>query len=153
MNRGSRGGLYLVLVCIATALASTPVFATNGMDLEGYGPIATGMGGASMAYDNGDAALMNNPATLGLMPQGTRLDVALGYLGPHVKATCEAGPCAGQSVSSSSTAFFMPAIGLIQKTGQISYGFGIFSQGGMGTEYSKDSFMAAGSGEKVRSEV
>ena len=27
--------------------------ATNGMLMEGYGPIATGMGGAAMAYDNG----------------------------------------------------------------------------------------------------
>ena len=37
------------------------------MNMEGYGPIATGMGGASMAYDNGTAAVINNPATLGLM--------------------------------------------------------------------------------------
>ncbi|NIQ10933.1 MAG: hypothetical protein GWO23_15260, partial [Gammaproteobacteria bacterium] len=58
--------------------------ATNGMNLEGYGPIATGMGGASMAYDNGTAAMMNNPATLGLMDDGSRLDVALGNLSPDI---------------------------------------------------------------------
>jgi long-chain fatty acid transport protein len=33
--------------------------ATNGMLMEGYGPIAAGMGGASMAYDNGTAAMAN----------------------------------------------------------------------------------------------
>jgi long-chain fatty acid transport protein len=33
------------------------------MNMEGYGPIACGMGGACMAFDNGTAAVMNNPAT------------------------------------------------------------------------------------------
>jgi long-chain fatty acid transport protein len=30
--------------------------ATNGMNMEAYGPVAAGMGGASFAYDNGSAA-------------------------------------------------------------------------------------------------
>ena len=139
--------LYL-LFGIAATLVAMPAFATNGMNLEGYGPIATGMGGASMAYDNGAAAVMNNPATLGLMPEGNRLDVALGYLGPHIKA--ESGP---YSATSSADAFYMPAIGWVARSGQYSYGVGVFSQGGMGTEYSKDSFLAAGSGKEVRSEL
>lgn len=138
---------------VSIFMASTSVYATNGMNLEGYGPIATGMGGASMAYDNGTAAVMNNPATLGLMPEGNRLDVALGYLGPHIKATCNAGPCAGADASSSATSFWMPAIGWIQKSGPFAYGIGVFAQGGMGTEYGADSFLALGSGDKVRSEL
>jgi long-chain fatty acid transport protein len=140
--------LFLLLMGSASVLMPAAVFATNGMNLEGYGPIATGMGGASMAYDNGTAAMMNNPATLGLMPEGNRLDVALGYLGPHIKASA-----GGQEAKSSADAFYMPAIGWVQKSGQMSYGVGVFAQGGMGTEYSADSFLAAGSGEKVRSEL
>jgi long-chain fatty acid transport protein len=143
----------LFVSVVSVFMVSTSVYATNGMNLEGYGPIATGMGGASMAYDNGTAALMNNPATLGLMPEGNRLDVALGYLGPHIKATCDAGPCAGADASSSANAFFMPAIGWVQKWGHSVYGIGVFAQGGMGTEYDANSFLAAGSGEKVRSEL
>ncbi len=54
-------------------------FATNGMLMDGYGPIAAGMGGAAMAYDNGTAALANNPATLGLMAPGSRIDVMAGF--------------------------------------------------------------------------
>ena len=153
MKKSLYGVLYLLCFGIVSIVASTTAYATNGMNMEGYGPIATGMGGASMAYDNGTAAMMNNPATLGLMPEGNRLDVAVGLLGPHVKATCEAGPCAGQSVDSSGTAYYMPALGWVRKSGQFSYGIGMFGQGGMGTEYSGDSFMAAGSGEKVRSEL
>ncbi len=140
--------LSLLLFGIAAVLVTSPVYATNGMNLEGYGPIATGMGGASMAYDNGTAAVMNNPATLGLMPEGNRLDVALGYLGPHIKTSG-----GGQSATSSADAFFMPAIGWVGKSGPYAYGVGVFSQGGMGTEYSKDSFLAFGSNDTVRSEL
>src|SRR5512146_459189 len=141
--------LYVAFLAILFLFPASVVHATNGMNLEGYGPIATGMGGASMAYDNGTAAMMNNPATLGLMPAGNRLDVALGYLGPHIKASAP-----GQAdATSSADAFFMPAIGWIQKTGPYAYGVGVFAQGGMGTEYDADSFLAAGSGDKVRSEL
>ncbi len=141
--------LYLLFFSIASVLVSESAFATNGMNLEGYGPIATGMGGASMAYDNGTAAMMNNPATLGLMSPGNRLDVALGYLGPHVTASVPGAPDA----KSSADAFYMPALGWVQKSGQYTYGVGVYSQGGMGTEYDANSFLAAGSGDKVRSEL
>jgi len=100
--------------------------ATNGMIMEGYGPIAVGMGGASMAYDNGSAALANNPATLGLMADGSRLDVMLGFVGPDV--TTPMG-------TSRADAFYMPAIGYVKKQGKLAYGAGIYGQGGMGTEY------------------
>jgi len=147
MKKSLSAVVLVVLVgCLSMSLPAT-VYATDGMNLEGYGPIATGMGGASMAYDNGTAAMMNNPATLGLMPEGNRLDVALGYLGPNIRVT---GP---QGMDSQSHAFYMPAIGWIQKSGQSAYGLGVFAQGGMGAQYAADSFLAAGSGEKVRSEL
>ena len=57
------------------------------------------------------------------------------------------------SANSSGNAYYMPAMGWVRKNDQFSYGLAMFGQGGMGTEYSADSFMAAGSGEKVRSEV
>lgn len=124
-------------------------FATNGMNLSGYGPEAHAMGGASMAYDNGTAATMNNPATLGLMKEGSRVDVAMGGLFPDVTAKAPTMPDA----KSDATAFYMPAIGYATKVGQFTYGVGVFSQGGMGTEYAASTFMAAGTPEKVRSEV
>ncbi len=141
---------YPMLFAVLSLFFVASANATDGMNLEGYGPIATGMGGASMAYDNGDAAMMNNPATLGLMPDGDRLDAALGFLGPHVKSTDDTS---GQSSSSSANAFYMPALGFVKKSGELAYGVGVFSQGGMGTEYSADSFLAWGSNEKVRSEL
>ena len=57
--------LTSVAALVATGL---PALATNGMNMEGYGPISTGMGGASQALDHGTAAMAQNPATLALMP-------------------------------------------------------------------------------------
>src|SRR5574340_1791224 len=112
--------LAVGLVAPATALA------TNGMIMEGYGPIATGMGGASMAYDNGTAAMANNPATLGLMANGSRVDVMLGFVGPDVKTPFG---------TSKADAFYMPAAGYVKKQDKLAYGVGIYGQGGMGTEF------------------
>ena len=53
---------------LATTLGALPLaHATNGMLLEGYGPVAAGMGGASTATDNGIAAVtQSNPSTVKL---------------------------------------------------------------------------------------
>lgn len=99
--------------------------ATNGMLMEGCGPVAAGMGGASMAYDNGTAGMANNPATLGLMKEGSRVDAMVGFVGPDVKTPMGA---------SEADAFYMPAAGYAKKRGKLAYGAGIYGQGGMGTE-------------------
>lgn len=116
-----------LLLALAAIGFTGSAFATNGMNLEGYGPIAAAMGGASMAYDNGTAAAMNNPATLGLAPDGSRLDVAVGLLGPDVKVV------GGQE--SGGDSYIMPAIGWSKKANGLTYGVAMFAQGGMGTEY------------------
>ena len=115
--------------------------ATNGMLMEGYGPIAAGMGGASMAYDNGSAALANNPATLGLMAAGSRVDVMLGFVGPDVSAT-------GMGTSKAD-AFYGPAFGYVKKQGKLAYGAGIYGQGGMGTEYTSGDMAQVGVGRVI----
>lgn len=120
------------------------------MDNEGYGPVSTAMGGAGQAFDNGSAALMNNPATLTLLPEGTaRLDLALGMLQPSVSALYSGMP----EAESVADRFVMPAFGYIRRSGSFSYGAGIFAQGGMGTDYEHSSFLSAGSGLESMSQV
>ena len=130
----------LRLLSVASlAAGSTSVFATNGMNMEGYGPVATAMGGASYAYDNGTAGMINNPATLGLMQSGSsRLDVAVGGLHPDVNSKMAGMPNAG----SDGTAYYMPAIGYVRKQANLAYGIGMMAQGGMGTEYGSESFLS-----------
>lgn len=140
------------LLPVAAALllggALSTAHATNGMLMEGYGPIATGMGGASQAYDNGTGAMAQNPATLALMSDGAHLDVAIGVLGPDVSSSMM-----GMAARSGGTSYVMPALGYTRRSGSLTYGLGVFAQGGMGTEYAADTFLAMGSGEPVRSEL
>ncbi len=135
----------------ALCAATLPAIATDGMLMEGYGPIATGMGGAAQAIDHGTAAMAMNPATLALMPTRARHDAAFGILGPGVTSSV---PGMG-SAKSGGTSYFMPALGYARRTadGALVYGFGLFAQGGMGTEYGADTFLAMGSGAPVRSEL
>ncbi|MDO8376652.1 MAG: outer membrane protein transport protein [Aquabacterium sp.] len=133
----------------ALCVAPLSVLATNGMNMEGYGPISTGMGGASQAFDHGTAAMAQNPATLALMAPGSRFDGAIGLLGPRVSSTMAGMPTA----ESDGKAYAMPAFGYAKRVGALTYGFGIFAQGGMGTDYSENSFLAGGSGQPVRSEL
>lgn len=126
----------------------TAAMATNGMLMEGYGPISTGMGGASQSFDNGTAAMAQNPATLALMSDGSHLDLAIGFLGPKVTSSMP-----GMSADSGGTLYAMPAVGFTRRSGALTYGLGMYAQGGMGTEYEANSFMAMGSGEPVRSEL
>ena len=133
----------LAAMLAATGLAVPGLaMATNGMLMEGYGPIAAGMGGASMAYDNGTAAMANNPATLGLMPEGSRVDVMLGFVGPDVKPSMGIG-------KSRADAFYMPAFGYATKQGKLAYGVGIYGQGGMGTEYASGDMAQVGVGRVI----
>lgn len=133
----------------AGTMASPLAYATNGMLMEGYGPISAAMGGASMAFDNGTAAMTNNPATLGLMAEGTsRLDLAVGGLHPDIVSKMAGMPDA----NSGGTAYYMPAAGWVKKQGGLVYGIGVFAQGGMGTEYTATDWVSARAGSS-RSEV
>ncbi len=130
------------------ACAMSSAYATNGMLMEGYGPESTAMGGTAMAYDNGAAAMVGNPATLSMLKDGaSRIDVSIGFLQPDVSATVPT-PGGNVSADSSGDLYLMPAAGWVTRRGQVSYGVGVFSQGGMGTEYDKTSVL-----QGARSEV
>ena len=131
--------LKKIAALLAIAGLSGSAFATNGMNMEGYGPVATAMGGASFAYDNGTAGMINNPATLGFMASGTsRFDIAVGGLHPDVTSKMAGAP----NANSGGDAYYMPAVGYIRKDGKLAWGIGMMAQGGMGTEYGKNSFLS-----------
>lgn len=131
---------------VASLVISPTTFATNGMLLEGMGPESTAMGGTSQAFDNGTAAMVNNPATLGFMKSGeSRFDFAVGNLRPDVTA--------GAAGDSDGDSYLMPAIGYTTKAGHFAYGVGVFSQGGMGTEFGSDTMLGQMAGGEARSEV
>lgn len=143
----------LLATAISLALASTSALATNGMMLEGYGDRATAMGGAALAYDSGNSGALNNPATLSLMDTENRFSIAVRKLGPDITSSF---PAFGLSTDSDGTAYYMPSISYMTKTGDLTYGVAFLAQGGMGTEYGNagatDLFTGM-SGQDIRSEV
>jgi len=123
----------LALAIAASGLISTQAYATNGMNMEGYGPISTGMGGTAQAFNNGLGGMMNNPATLGLgAKEGNKVQIAIGKLGPTINSKM---PAAGIDQDSDGTAYYMPGFGYATKKNGLTWGIGILGQGGMGTEY------------------
>ncbi len=148
-------------VALLVLIGATPAFATNGMNLEGYGAKSMAMGGTGSAYDTGNSASMNNPATLGFMKEGTS-EIGFGIRGLHPDISLDNN---GVTDKSDATAFFMPSMSYMRRDGQFSYGIAMLAQGGMGTDYGSDSPMFARgnsmkgvpgvlmSGEDIRSEV
>ncbi len=125
----------LIAAALLTACSTSTSYATNGMLMEGYGPESTAMGGASMAFDNGTAAMVGNPAILSRLKDGeSRFDFSLGVLQPDVTATVPT-PAGKKSADSGGDSYIMPSVGWVTHDGQLTYGFGVFSQGGMGTEF------------------
>ncbi|NTU53053.1 MAG: aromatic hydrocarbon degradation protein [Chlorobiaceae bacterium] len=143
------------------ALAGTStVFATNGMNLEGYGSKSMAMGGTGSAFDTGNSAVMNNPATLGFMKEGAS-EIGLSIRGLHPDVNLSKGTL---SDNSNATAFYMPSMSYMRREGDLSWGAALFAQGGMGTDYGNNSSLFARgysmanalidmSGEDIRSEV
>lgn len=143
------------------AALSPSAHATNGMNMEAWGAKSGGMGGAAYAFDTGNSATMNNPATLGLKPAGqSDLGLGLTLLMPDVSSS---HPMAGAQ-DSDGTAYWMPSVSYIRRQGDLSFGVAMLAQGGMGTEYGVGSPLFAGgmsnvntpiamSGQEIRSEV
>lgn len=138
-----------VLATAVATLVAAPAFATNGMNMEAYGAKAGGMGGASMAYDTGNSAVMNNPATLVLRKDQSDFGVGLTVLMPDVASEVKGTSFQSDSAGDS---YLMPSMSLIRKQGKFAYGAAVIAQGGMGTEYGSNTFLSL-SGEEIRSEV
>jgi len=130
-----------VLATAVATLVAAPAYATNGMNMEAFGAKAGGMGGASMAYDSGNSAIMNNPATLALRKEGNKFGLGLTVLMPDVHANDFMGN-PSMDYSSGGDSYLMPSISFIRKQGRFAYGVGVLAQGGMGTEYGVGDLMA-----------
>ena len=152
-----------IALAVSSALLASSAFATNGMNMEGYGPISTAMGGTAQAYSNGLGGMMNNPATMGMnVKEGNIFQFAVGGLNPTISSEHKASGAKTDSTGS----FIMPGFGYATKKNGFTWGVGFMAQGGMGTDYGKagaGDLFAGGlsilttptplSGETVRSEL
>ncbi|ATE59617.1 OmpP1/FadL family transporter [Thauera sinica] len=134
----------LVLIVLGALGLAGPASATNVFRLEGYGAVSRAMGGTSAAHDTGSAALLANPATLGLGSGGSRLDLGIdlvttSHLEIENAATGETARSGHRDVAS---AYYAPQAGYVRRSGALTWGVGAYAGGGLGTEYGKNSFLS-----------
>lgn len=144
----------VLALSVSALLAAPAAFATNGMLLEGYGARATAMGGASTAYDTGNSAAINNPATLILMQdKKQRIGLGIRNLRPDVKSSMNHPMMGHMEAESDGTSYIMPSLSYARRTGNMAYGLAMLAQGGMGTIYKAESFLSMGTGAESMSEL
>jgi len=133
----------VLCLSIATAMHSNS-FATNVFNLEGFGPVSRALGGAGVAHDIGAAGMMYNPATLGLMDEGSQVYVGLDAIITDISTKNVA---TGENIDSSSKGnnrdpYFAPQAAYSRSNGNMAFGVGVFAQGGLGTEFGSNSFLS-----------
>jgi long-chain fatty acid transport protein len=120
-------------LALALALAvSSPVYATNGMFMIGYGVKSVGMGGVAMAFPQDVFAAAINPAALGEV--GTRFDLEATLFLPDASATL-----GGINSSSRFNAFVLPGLGFAMPVdNETTFGFNMIGAGGGGSHYKQN---------------
>lgn len=133
--------------CLSLLVLCQTALATDVLRMEGFGPISRGMGGTSMAFDTGTAALVNNPATLTLAPQGSRFSIGMDYVDPHISTKDEnTGEVAkSQDASKNRGPYYAPQLAYTYHDERWAWGVGAFAEGGLGTQYGSSSFLSNGS--------
>ena len=130
------------------ALSTQLAYATDVFRLEGFGAISRGMGGTATAYNVGAAGMMTNPATLSLLEQGHEATVGLDVVTTDIAATnlTTGEKASSRQKSSNRGPYVAPELAYTWRNGPLALGIGSFAQGGLGTEYGKNSFLSQATG-------
>lgn len=119
------------------------VHATQVFDLEGYGAISRAMGGTSSSYYTGNAALISNPATLSLAPEGSQFEFGLDIVTTDIEAHNSSGAKAESGTKSNNRGpYFAPQLSYVTQLDDWRFGAGLFASGGLGTEFGSHSFLS-----------
>lgn len=139
-----KGNYVGATVALCAAACATPAAATDAFNLEGYGPVSRAMGGTGAAFDIGPAAMMMNPATLGLMPDGKYLYLGIDMVSTNIKATNTATGETARSGNhgNNNGPYFAPEAAFVYRHGDYAFGTGVFAEGGLGTQYGSSSYLS-----------
>lgn len=140
--------LTAIFACAALSASSQLALATDVFQLEGIGAISRAMGGTAVAQDVGPGGMLSNPATLSLSPGQRQAMVGLDIVTTDIEVRNRR---TGETASSHSHSknrgpYFAPELAFTQRFGDLSIGVGAFAQGGLGTEYGRNSFLSRSTG-------
>ncbi|WP_338743905.1 outer membrane protein transport protein [Pseudomonas sp. KK18] len=132
--------------CLPLAVLCNYAAATDVLRMEGFGPVSRAMGGTAMSYDVGNAGMMSNPATLSLQSAGSHFSIGADVVTTDIKTrNQDTGETANSHDKSNNRGpYYAPELSYSYRADRWAVGIGAFAQGGLGTEYGKDSFLSNG---------
>ncbi|HXZ49490.1 MAG TPA: outer membrane protein transport protein [Usitatibacter sp.] len=128
--------MRLKLLAAVAAAAPFLAHATDGYFSHGYGMVAKGMGGASMAVTGSGFGAANNPATM--VFSGNTFEIGVDLFSPWRTAERTGAPPIGLngSADSDSNYFGIPEIAYNRMANpNLSWGITVYGNGGMNTDY------------------
>jgi long-chain fatty acid transport protein len=120
---------YALLVILSLVIGQS--FAQNGTRLVAYDAKTAGRGGVSTGFFDGPSLMMNNPAGLTFL-RSNQLDLSISLMSPtvHFKNTIN-------NTDGKGNLFPLGCISYAHSSpGKITYALGLFTQGGMGADFS-----------------
>lgn len=120
-----------ILPALFMMLVSITSHAQNGTRLIGFDAVTAGRGGTSTGFFDNPTLMMNNPAGLSFL-KSSQAEVSLSFMVPTVHFSNALNNTNGKD-----NLFPLGCISFAKKhSDKITYGFGIFTQGGMGADFS-----------------
>lgn len=111
-------------------LVAMPVGASNGMNMIGYGAESVSMGGADLATTASPCSMNINPAGIAQLDR-PQLEFGFSPMNPSLEHLDAMGNRATDQLQR----YPVPFIGYTQPVRNLTFGVGLFVQGGMGAEY------------------
>ncbi len=117
---------FILLILVTIGM----LFATNGMNMIGYGPRSSAMGGFSLGLLDDANSVNTNPAAISFL-EDKQLELNLGLLIPKVNFKNSLNDVEGES-----EIFPLPNFSYVHgRNCKYTFGLGVYSQGGMGATY------------------
>ncbi len=128
--------LKLALATVLLLMIIIPTLAQNGTQLIGYDAVTSGRAGTSVGNFDNPSLMMNNPAGIAFL-KSSQMDLSLSFMTPSVYFKNGINNSKGKN-----NLFPLGCISYVnQREKKMTYGFGIFTQGGMGADFSLNHYM------------
>jgi long-chain fatty acid transport protein len=131
------GSTKLALSLLVLISAALPVHAQMGVVFTGAGPVNRSMGGASTGSPlDASGTLYWNPGAMSALPSSS-IDFGVELLAPQTRVSSSITGLASGSDHGDDSVFAIPSMALVYRHdgSPVSYGLGIFTIGGFGTNF------------------
>ncbi|OIR02931.1 long-chain fatty acid outer membrane transporter [mine drainage metagenome] len=126
----------VALSIIVLMMFSVKVFSQNGTKLIGYDAVTSGRGGTATGSFDNPSLMVNNPAGISFL-KSSQLDISVSLMAPSVYFKNNLNDAKGKN-----NLFPLGCISYVKPGNKkLSYGFGIFTQGGMGADFNMNHYL------------